>query len=89
MVANCLKPLLPLIISPKQMGYIEGIKILDGIILAHEFIHSIKVNSSPGMVLKLDLSRAFNKLRWDFIKNMLLSFWFSHEWTYWISSLVN
>jgi len=41
-IANRLKPLLPLLISPKQSGYIEGHQILDGIILTHEIIHSLK-----------------------------------------------
>jgi len=41
-IANRLKPLLPLLISPEQSGYLEGRQILDGIILKHEIIHSLK-----------------------------------------------
>lgn len=41
-VANRLKPLLPLLISQEQSGYVEGRQILDGILLSHEIIHSIK-----------------------------------------------
>eukprot|EP00253_Pinus_taeda_P021345 PITA_21345 len=41
-IANRLKPLLPLLISPEHAGYIEGRQILDGIILTHEIIHSLK-----------------------------------------------
>ena len=41
-IANRLKPLFPLLISPKQSGYVEGRQILDGIILMHEVIHFIK-----------------------------------------------
>eukprot|EP00253_Pinus_taeda_P014482 PITA_14482 len=61
-VANRLKPLLPLLISPEQTGYVEGHQILDGIILSHEVIHSLKIMKKPGMILKLDLSKAFDKL---------------------------
>eukprot|EP00253_Pinus_taeda_P014111 PITA_14111 len=34
-IANRLKPLLPLLISPEQSGYVEGRQITDGIILTH------------------------------------------------------
>jgi hypothetical protein len=38
-----LKPCLPFIIYHEQSGYVEGKKILDTIILAHEVIHSPKI----------------------------------------------
>lgn len=41
-IANRLKLLLPQLISPEQLGYVEGRQILDGIILMHEIIHSLK-----------------------------------------------
>jgi hypothetical protein len=41
-IANRLKPLLPLLISPEKTGYVEGRKIIDGIILSHEVIHTLK-----------------------------------------------
>lgn len=61
-IANRLKPLLPLLISLEQSGYVEGRQILDGIILTHEIIHSLKHSKQVGMILKIDLSKAFNKL---------------------------
>ena len=41
-IANRLKPLLPMLISPEQSGFVEGRKILDGVILVHEVLHSLK-----------------------------------------------
>jgi len=71
-IANRLKLLLPLLISPEQSGYVEGCQILDGIILTHEIIHSLKSNKQGGMLLKIDLSKAFDKLSWTYINNCLL-----------------
>ena len=88
-VANRLKPLLPLLISLEQSGYVEGFKILDGIILSHEVFHSLKTTKTPGMILKLDLSKAFNKLSHFFIEEMLLSFSFCQYWVQWILSLIS
>ena len=41
-IANRLKPLLPVLISPEQWGFVEVRQILDGIIAVHETIHSLK-----------------------------------------------
>jgi len=79
-IANRLKPLLPLLISPEQSRYVEGRQILDGIILSHEIIHSLKHIKQVGMILKLDLSKAFDKLNWIYIQKMLLAFGFSPIW---------
>jgi hypothetical protein len=53
--------LLPSLISSEQTGYAEGRQIHDGIILAHEVIHSLKITKSPGMLIKIDMSKAFDK----------------------------
>lgn len=87
-LANMLKPLLPLLISPEQTWYVEGRQILDGIILSHEVIHSLKVLKKPGMILKLDLSKAFDKLSWPYINQMLLAFGFSATWRCWLMNLI-
>ena len=88
-IANRLRPLLPILISPEQAGFVEGRQILDGIILVHEVIHSLKQDKTPGMLLKLDLSKAYDKLNWDFLKGILRSFGFEERWIRWISNLVS
>jgi hypothetical protein len=88
-IANRLKPLLPFLISPEKTGYVEGRKILDGIILSHEVIHSLKSTKTLGMLLKLDLSKAFDCLSWEYIEKTLLAFGFSHDWIHWILSLLS
>lgn len=62
--ANRLKLLLPSIISPEQTSYVEGRQILDSLILAQEHIHSLWSSKQPDMVLKLDMSKAFDKVSW-------------------------
>jgi len=88
-IANRLKPLLPLLISSEQSSYVEGRQILDGIILTHEVIHSLKHHKQAGMILKLDLSKAFDKLSWTYMKKMLNAYGFSPMWVRWIMSLIS
>ena len=66
--SNHLKPLIPSLISPEQYGYVEGRKILYSIILAHEITHSLKLTWYPGMLIKVELFEAFDKLSLEFIR---------------------
>eukprot|EP00253_Pinus_taeda_P015835 PITA_15835 len=88
-IASRLKPLLPLIISPEQSGYVEGRQITDGIILTHEIIHSLKQSKKPGMLLKIDLSKAFDSISWEYMQKILKAFGFAPFWIRWVSSLVS
>jgi hypothetical protein len=51
-IANCLKYLLFYIFYQEQTSYVERWKILDGIILTHEFIHSLKTKTNTWDSLK-------------------------------------
>jgi hypothetical protein len=88
-IARRLKPILPSIISPEQSGYVEGRQILDSVILAHEVIHSLQKTKTPGMLLKLDLSKAFDKINWEYMRAMLLAFGFDQRWVTWIMNLTS
>jgi hypothetical protein len=88
-IATRLKPILPFIISQEQSGYVEGRQILDSVILAHEVIHSLHSTKSPGMLLKLDLSKDFDKLSWSYLKSTLLAFGFEPNWISWIINLTS
>jgi len=60
--ANRLKPLLPTLVSGEQLGYVEGRQILDNIIQAHEVVHSLKRKKRAGMIMQLDIAKAYDKV---------------------------
>ena len=66
-IANRLKPFLPSLILDEQMGYVEGRQIFNNIIQAHEVVHSLKSNKQDGMIIQLDLAKAYDKLSWAYI----------------------
>jgi len=72
-IAQRLKPILPTIISLEQSGYVEGRQILDQ---NKSWIHSLQKTKTLGMLLKLDLSKSFDKISWDYMWAMLLAFGF-------------
>jgi hypothetical protein len=65
-----LKPLLPTFISIEQSRYVEGLQILDNIIFAHEVAHSLKTTKTLDMLIKLDMSKDFDKLSWKYIQEI-------------------
>jgi hypothetical protein len=54
----------------------EGRQILDGIVISHETIHSSQSEKKPGMLLKLDMSKAYDKINWDFLRAIRGAFGF-------------
>jgi hypothetical protein len=88
-IANRLKPIFPYVISKEQAGYVEGRQIMDSVILAHEVIHSLKSTKTPGMLIKLDLSKAFDKASWQYLRATLNSFGFDQNWVNWILNLTS
>jgi hypothetical protein len=88
-IVTRLKPILSFLISPEQSGYVEGRQIMDSVILAHEVIHSLHSTKTQGMLLKLDLSKAFDKLSWSYLRSSLLAFGFDPTWVSWIVNLTS
>ena len=78
-MANHLKPILLELVSPEQSSFVEGRQIMDWIILMHEMIHSLKQTKMLGMMIKVDLAKAYDKVRWRFLKEVLTAFGFQHD----------
>eukprot|EP00253_Pinus_taeda_P022541 PITA_22541 len=89
MMAKRLKPLLDKLISAEQTGFVEGRQILDGLVVTQEVIHSLKVKKQKGMMIKLDLLKAYDRLSWNYLGKVLESFGFCRRWIDWIHSLIS
>lgn len=59
---NRMKEILSLIISEEQSGFTPGKAIIDGIVIAHEAIHSIKKIKAKKMIIKLDIKKAYDQV---------------------------
>ena len=63
-IAKHLKPILPFIISKDKVGYVKVRKIMDIVILVHKFIHSLETTKTPRMLIKLNISKSFDRISW-------------------------
>ena len=82
-VANRLKPLLNKVISPNQSAFIQGHLITDNALLAFETIHAMKRSTNGRnntFVLKLDMSKAYDRIEWGFLERIMLKVDFHDSW---------
>ena len=68
-----LRPFLSGIVFPFQSASVPGRKRIDNVIIVQELIHTIsrKRGSVGNMAIKIDLEKAYDKLEWSFIRDML------------------
>lgn len=97
-LANRMKPLLGSLISTSQGGFVKGRHILDNVIQVQETMHSNNLRKEKGMLVKLDMANAFDRVNLTFLYKVLLSFGFLQEFVNlikgctsrpWIAPLVN
>lgn len=74
-ILNRMKLVLPSIISPAQSSFVPGRQITDNIVIVQEVVHTMKThrNGKGLMMLKLDLEKAYDKVRWDFLQDTLVT----------------
>ena len=78
-ISNRLKLLLSTLVSVEKIWYVEIRQILNNIIQTHEVVHSLMRNKKVGMIMQLDLAKAYDKLNWTYIRKVLLAFGFDHN----------
>ncbi|XP_010495244.1 PREDICTED: uncharacterized protein LOC104772312 [Camelina sativa] len=86
-----LKQHLHLIISEERAAFIPGRIITDNVLIAHELIHALKVKrrcANSYMAIKTDITKAYDRLEWDFLQVTMFKFGFDVKWIQWIMTYV-
>ncbi len=77
------------IVSPHQHAFIKGRKITDCIALVSEGIHFIDKKAHGGNVgFKLDVTKAFDTMDWEFILSVLRHFGFCETLICWVKTIL-
>ncbi|KAK1616516.1 hypothetical protein QYE76_022033 [Lolium multiflorum] len=90
-LVNRLRPLLDNVISETQSAFIPGRLITDNAIIAFEGFHKIQKHkhaNNTHCAYKIDLSKAYDRVDWDFLEKAMLKMGFCKTWTSWIMSCV-
>jgi hypothetical protein len=87
-IANRLKKILPTIIPKNQGRFIKGRQIVDNIILVQEALHSSNQRKDKGMIIKLNLANAFDRVRHNFLFKFMENFGFAPAFISWIKACI-
>lgn len=87
-VSRRLKEVLSKNISMEQFGFLQGRQIHEAIGVAQEALHNLKSKNISGVVLKLDLSKAYDRVSWLYVKMMLIHLGFDIGFVRWVMGCI-
>jgi len=77
------------VIRPTQTAFMQGRHILEGVLILHETIHELHRKKMDGVLLKLDFEKAYDKVQWPFLQQVLRMKGFGSLWCKWIENFVS
>lgn len=81
-IANRLKNSLPKLVSESQSAFMSNRLISDNILIAFETLHHLKnkrTGRSGYMALKLDMSKAYDRVEWAFLEKLMAKLGFDQK----------
>jgi hypothetical protein len=82
-LANRMKKILNSIISPSQSAFLPGRLIMDNVIAAFKALHfmNTRLKGRKGYIsLKLNMSKAYDRVKWDFLELLMRRIGFDERW---------
>lgn len=55
----------------------------------HEVLHSVNIKKEVAMILKLDMEKAYNRVSWKFLIDVLERFGFGEDFRQWILQCIS
>ena len=92
LLAKRLQPVLHTCISENQSAFVPQRAIADNGLITHETLHYLKTSGTIKrcfMAVKTDMSKAYDRLEWDFIKAAFERLGFHQTWIHWIMQCVS
>jgi hypothetical protein len=88
-MANRLRSRLSEVVSTNQSAFVRGRSLHDNFILVRQVARKINLQRQSGVLLKLDLTRAFDSISWSFLFEVLRRMGFGERFLKWVSLLLN
>lgn len=88
-IASRIKPFLSKYISAEQFGFLDGRQIHEAMGVAQETLHSLKKSGKKGAIVKIDLSKAYDRISWMYLRLLLTHLGFRFDFGRWVMSCVS
>ncbi|KAF5183887.1 Line-1 retrotransposable element orf2 protein [Thalictrum thalictroides] len=88
-LANRLRNVLLVLISPVKSAFVGERQILDGVLVANECIDSCLRAKENGILCKVDISKAYDNVNLGFLQYVLKRMGFKDKWCKWIHTCVS
>lgn len=92
LLAKRLQNVLHSCISENQSAFVPLRAITDNVLITHETLHYLKSSGAKKrvfMAVKTDMSKAYDRLEWDFIKATFDRLGFHQQWVSWIMQCIS
>ena len=76
------------VIKLSQTAFIKGRFIFDGVVSLHEILNEIHTKKSDGVLFKIDFEKAFDKIKWPFLLQILQMKGFPNQFSDWVMKTV-
>jgi hypothetical protein len=86
---NRISSIVQKVIKPSQSAFLPGRHILEGVVVLHETIHELHRKKMDGVLLKIDFEKAYDKVSWKFLQQVLRMKGFDPLWCGWINDFMN
>ena len=76
-LTNRLKKVMSRLVNKAQNAFVEGRQIMDASLIANEVIDSMVKGKERGILCKLNIEKAYDKINWKFLVSILkeMGFW--------------
>lgn len=74
-----------------QNAFVPGRQLADNYLIAHEVLNWVKKQKKGTLftgIMKIDLSKAYDCIRWDFVEAILIRMKFPENWIKWIMQCI-
>ncbi|XP_023641325.1 uncharacterized protein LOC111831438 [Capsella rubella] len=92
LLSRRLQPVLQAIISENQSAFVPKRAISDNVLITHEALHYLKTSKAKKMcfmAVKTDMSKAYDRIEWDFIRLVMERMGFHPKWIKWIMQCIS
>ena len=84
-MASRLRPKMNDIVSSCQSAFIKNRSIHDNFMYVRNVARRLHQKHTPALLIKLDIAKAFDSVRWDYLLDLLQRLGFPPRWRAWLS----